>query len=82
MTFIFDRVKNVVGQILADENNFSQFGDFSLPFNLAKQYVLNFPIKQTPDVYTQIEKDTNQIDVLRSEFVKAFEIFISLDKQT
>ena len=82
MTFIFDRVKNVVGQILADESNFSQFGEFSLPFNLAKQYVLNFPIKQNSDVYTQIEKDNNQIDVLRSEFVKAFEIFISLDKQT
>ena len=82
MTFIFDRVKNVVGQILADESNFSQFGEFSLPFNLAKQYVLNFPIKQNPDVYAQIEKDANQIDVLRSEFVKAVQIFISLDKQT
>lgn len=75
-------LKTLSVRFLADESNFSQFGDFSLSYNLAKQYVLNFPIKQNPNVYTQIEKDANQIDVLRSEFVKAVQIFISLDKQT
>jgi hypothetical protein len=80
--FVLDRTKNILSQFLADESNFSQFGENSIPFNLAKQYVNNYPIKQNENVYTQIEKDTNQLLVLRDEFLKAYQIFGSLYKQT
>jgi hypothetical protein len=50
--------------------------------NLAKQYVLHYPINQNSDVYTQIEKNEGgQFDKLISEFEKAYVNFSTLWKK-
>jgi hypothetical protein len=76
--FVLLKVGNIPTFLNQDESKFSQYGDNSPPYNLAKQYVLHYPINQNADVYTKIEADNNQIESLRSEFLKAYQIFKSL----
>jgi len=76
--FVLLKVGNIPTFLNQDESKFSQYGDKSPPYNLAKQYVLHYPINQNADVYTKIEADNNQIESLRSEFLKAYQIFESL----
>jgi hypothetical protein len=50
--------------------------------NLAKQYVIHYPINQEPNVYVQIEKnESKEYDKLILEFNKAYDVFIGLIKK-
>jgi hypothetical protein len=62
--------------LVNDQNQFPTDDDF--PNNLAKQYVVHYPINQNEDVYTKITQDPNQIGKLNLEFQKAFNVFKTL----
>ena len=72
---------NIPTFIKQDLNDFTQFGDNAITFNLAKQYVLYYPINQNEDVYTQIEADPNLIKKLRDNFIDAINVYDAILKQ-
>ena len=78
IAFVLERVSRVPVYLGNDANEFASAGDNSPAFNLAKQYVLHYPINQNDDVYTKIKEDANQISKLNAEFVKAFNLFKTL----
>lgn len=74
--FVLLKVANIPTFLQQDSNKFPS--DDLVPYNLAKQYVLHYPINQNNDVYTKIEADNGQIEKLNAEFLKAYQIFESL----
>lgn len=79
--FVYNRIVNIPTFIKQDLNEFTQFGDNAITFNLAKQYVLYYPINQNEDVYTQIEADPNLIKKLRDNFIDAINVYDAILKQ-
>lgn len=73
--FVFFQVRSIPTFIKQDLASFSQFGENDFIYTLAKEYVLHYPVNQNANVYTQIEKDQNQIDKLRSEFLNASNVY-------
>jgi hypothetical protein len=75
LNFVHYSVRNLPTNIKAELQN---FGDNELPFIYAKLYVLYYPVNQNSNVYTQIEKDKNQIDKLRQEFINAANVLTAI----
>jgi len=75
LNFVHYSVRNLPTNIKAELQN---FGDNELPFIYAKLYVLYYPVNQNSNVYTQIEKDKNQIDKLRQEFISAANVLTAI----
>jgi len=73
--FVFFQVRSIPTFIKQDLASFSQFGENDFIYTLAKEYVLHYPVNQNANVYAQIEKDQNQIDKLRSEFLNAGNVY-------
>jgi hypothetical protein len=83
VNFVLNRVAGLTTNIASDVNGFQQKfpNDTKLQeiANLAKQYVLHYPINQESNVYTQIEKnESGEYDKLIDEFTKAYSIFNTL----
>jgi len=76
INFVLIKVGNVPTFLIQDSNQFPTEED--VPANLAKQYVLHYPINQNDDVYTKITQDPEQIGALNTEFKRAYQIFTSL----
>ena len=74
--FAFNRIANILGSIESD----IKLG-LSTEQTYAKQYVLNYPINQPPNVYTSLV-ETNEIKLIESEFVKAINVFKSIQTFT
>ena len=79
--FVYTRVGNILRFVDNDISDFSQFGDNSFVFTLAKEYVLYYPVNQNENVYKQIEQDPNQINKLRQEFLNAYNTYIAILSQ-
>jgi hypothetical protein len=86
VNFVLNRVAGVDTFLVED------FDEFNAKFpndekmviisNLAKQYVLHYPVNQESNVYTQIEKnESGEYDKLISEFTKAYREFETLWKK-
>ena len=73
--FVFFQVRSIPTFIKQDISSFSQFGENDFIYTLAKEYVLHYPVNQNENVYTQIEKDPNQLNKLFSEFLNAQNVF-------
>lgn len=73
--FVFFQVRSIPTFIRQDISSFSQFGDNDFIFTLAKEYVLHYPVNQNENVYTQIEKDKDQLTKLTNEFLKAENVY-------
>ena len=83
VNFVLNRVAGLTTNIASDVNEFQQKfpNDSKLQeiANLAKQYVLHYPINQESNVYAQIEKnESGEYDKLIAEFTKAYGIFNTL----
>jgi hypothetical protein len=69
LTFVFNRVVNVLPNLIQDSG-------LSREQNLAKQYILNFPINQPENVYTTMTEQ--DLKLVENEFKKAIDIFLSV----
>lgn len=77
--FVVNKVSGVVIFLEEDAPNFAQlFPNEPLVAtinNLAKQYVLRYPINQNPDVYKKITEDKNQLVKLVTEISEGYRNF-------
>jgi len=67
--FAFNRVLNILGSVISD----AQSG-LTVIKSLSKQYVLNYPINQPPNVYDSLV-ETNEIKLIEQEFQKAYDTY-------
>ena len=74
--FAFNRIVNILGSVESDIKS-----GLSTEQTYAKQYALNYPINQPPNVYTSLV-ETNEIKLIESEFVKAINVFKSVQTFT
>jgi len=74
--FAFNRIVNILGSIESDIKS-----GLSTEQTYAKQYALNYPINQPTNVYTSLV-ETNEIKLIESEFVKAINVFKSVQTFT
>jgi len=77
VNFVLNRVKGINVFFAEDSKTFDDKypndPKFAIVSNLAKQYVLHYPVNQESNVYTQIEKnESGEYDKLIAEFQKAF----------
>ena len=80
--FVLFSVRNLTSNFLKIFTEFDQGNDIeTVVFSLSKLYVLEYPVNQNENVYTQIEKSTNDLDKLRQEFTKAYELYQVTFKQ-
>ena len=77
--FAINRISGIVVFLEQDTNTFSQqFPNdpyLATVNNLAKQYVLRYPLNQNENVYTKITEDKNQISKLIAEITDAYKKF-------
>ena len=83
VSFILERVAGIDVFLNQDASKFQQKYPnddvLAVSANLAKQYVLHYPINQESNVYTQIEKNADgEYDKLLAEFKSAYKIFDNL----
>jgi hypothetical protein len=74
--FAFNRIVNILGSVESDIKS-----GLSTEQTYAKQYVLNYPINQPTNVYTSLV-ETNEIKLIEAEFVKAINVFKSVQTFT
>ena len=84
VNFVLNRIAGINTFLVSDATTFNQKfpndPDLSSISNLAKQYVLHYPVNQNSNVYTQIEKEKAQYDKLIAEFKRAYSVFDSVVK--
>jgi hypothetical protein len=83
VNFVLNRVVGIDTFLIEDSKIFSEKypNDEKLQVvnNLAKQYVLHYPVNQDSNVYVQIEKNgAGEFDKLIEEFKVAYKIFDNL----
>ena len=83
INFLLDRVAGIYTFLNQDiqefSNKYPNNPELVVVSNIAKQYVLHYPINQESNVYTQIEKNAvGEYDKLIAEFKKAYNIFNTL----
>ena len=86
VNFVLNKVSGINTFLRQDSATFNQKypnnADLASVSNLAKQYVIHYPINQEPNVYVQIEKnESKEYDKLILEFNKAYDVFIGLIKK-
>jgi hypothetical protein len=86
VNFVLNRIAGVNVFLIEDAGQFYQKYPndpiLATVSNLAKQYVLHYPVNQNTNVYTQIEKnESGEYDKLIAEFQKAYRNFATLWKK-
>jgi hypothetical protein len=86
VNFVLNKVSGINTFLRQDSATFNQKypnnDDLASVSNLAKQYVIHYPINQEPNVYTQIEKnESKEYDKLILEFNKAYDVFTTFFKK-
>jgi hypothetical protein len=86
VNFVLNRVNGILTFLNQDVQEFSNKypnnPELVVVSNIAKQYVLHYPVNQDGNVYTQIEKnESGEYDKLITEFTKAYSIFNTLWKK-
>jgi hypothetical protein len=83
VNFVLNRVAGIYTFLNQDLNEFANKfpnnNDLVVVSNLAKQYVLHYPVNQNSDVYVKIEKnESGEYSKLIAEFNKAYSVFKTL----
>jgi len=86
VNFVLNRIAGVNIFLVSDAGEFNQKYPndpiLATVSNLAKQYVLHYPVNQNSNVYTQIEKnESGEYNKLIAEFQKAYRNFAILWKK-
>jgi len=86
VNFVLNKVSGINTFLRQDSATFNQKypnnPDLASVSNLAKQYVIHYPINQEPNVYVQIEKnESKEYDKLILEFNRAYDVFTSFFKK-